>query len=82
MLATKMVKEGFGVAGSAIDIGAANHVLAACSEEFTAAFNPYFANDMGRFSSPHPAALDRQNHQEIVRVFCGDAGRKGPYRID
>jgi hypothetical protein len=54
MPGTKMVKEGFGVAGGAIDIGAASHVLAACSEEFAAAFSPCFANDTGRFPRSIP----------------------------
>jgi hypothetical protein len=54
MHGTKMVKEGVGVAGGVIDIGAANHVLAACSEEFTLAFSPCFANDTGRFPRSIP----------------------------
>ena len=51
-------EEGFGVAGGAIDIGTASHVLAACPEEFAAAVSFCFANDTGAVSSPHPTALD------------------------
>ena len=68
MLGTKMVREGFGVAGGDIDIGAANHVRAACSEKFAADFGPFFSNDTGRFSSPHPATLDLPP-QKIVCVI-------------
>ena len=49
MLGMKMAREGFSVAGGDIDIETANHVWAACSEEFAVAFGPYFGNDTGRF---------------------------------
>jgi len=81
MLGTKMVREGFGVAGGDIDIGAANHVRAACSKKFAADFGPFFSNDTGRFSSPHPATLDLPPPENRLR-YRGGAGPKGPYRID
>ena len=67
MLGTKMVKEGFGVAGGDIRIGADILVRAALSDEFATASGQYFDNDKGRFSSPHPDALDARKSSEIVR---------------
>ncbi len=69
MLGTKMVKEGFGVAGGDIRIGADILTRAALADEFAAASGRYFDNDSGQFSSPHPDALDAQKSQEIVRVI-------------
>jgi NAD(P)-dependent dehydrogenase (short-subunit alcohol dehydrogenase family) len=69
LLGTKMVKEGFGVAGSDIGIGAEILVRAALADEFAAASGLYFDNDKGRFASPHPDALDTQKCREIVRVI-------------
>ena len=69
MLGTKMVKEGLGVAGGDIRIGAEILIRAALADEFAAASGLYFDNDKGRFASPHPDALDPQKSLEIVRVI-------------
>lgn len=69
LLGTKMVKEGFGVAGNDIRIGAEILVRAALSDEFGTASGRYFDNDMGQFTSPHPDALDTRKCEEIVRVI-------------
>ncbi|NIA68595.1 SDR family NAD(P)-dependent oxidoreductase [Pelagibius litoralis] len=69
MLASKMVKEGFGVAGNDIRIGADILVRAALSDEFAAASGQYFDNDSGRFASPHPDALDAGKSEEIVHAI-------------
>ena len=69
LLATKMVKEGFGVAGKDIRIGADILVRAVLSSEFADASGEYFDNDLGEFASPHPDALDPQKCQEVVRVI-------------
>ncbi len=53
MLGSKMVKEGFGVAGGDLSKGAEIIARAALSEEFAAASGQYFDNDSGHFSSPH-----------------------------
>ena len=58
LLATKMVKSAFGVAGSDVGIGADILVRAALSDEFANASGKYFDNDARRFGSPHPAAHD------------------------
>ncbi len=67
LLATKMVKEGFGVAGSDIGIGADILVRAALSEEFATAHGQYFDNDAKRFAPPHADALDAARCEEVVR---------------
>ena len=56
MLGSKMVQEGFGVAGNDIRIGAEILVRAALDNEFSDASGKYFDNDKGQFASPHPDA--------------------------
>ena len=67
LLASKMVKEAYGVDGHDIQIGADILSRAALSDEFADASGQYFDNDQGRFSSPHRDALDPRKSQEIVR---------------
>ena len=66
LLATKMVKEGFGMAGNNIHIGSDILVRAALSDEFGESSGLYFDNDEGRFASPHPDALDPRKCQAVV----------------
>jgi NAD(P)-dependent dehydrogenase (short-subunit alcohol dehydrogenase family) len=69
MLGSKMVKEAFGVAGGDIAIGADILCRAALDDEFGTSSGQYFDNDLGRFASPHPDALDPEKSEEIVRVI-------------
>ena len=69
LLATKMVKEGFGMAGKDIRIGSDILVRAALSDEFAEASGLYFDNDKGQFTSPHPDALDPHKCQEVIGVI-------------
>ena len=66
LLASKMVKEGFGVAGGDIRIGAAILVRAALADEFSDASGQYFDNDAGQFGAPHADALDDQKSQAVM----------------
>ena len=66
LLGTRMVKEGFGVAGKDIRIGAEILLRAALADEFATASGQYFDNDSGQFASPHPDALDPQKSATIV----------------
>jgi len=66
LLATKMVKEGFGMPGKDIAIGVGILTRAALSEEFEKASGQYFDNDSGQFSSPHSDALNLQKCEEIT----------------
>lgn len=69
LLATKMVKEGFGVAGSDIRIGADILVRAALSDDFAKATGQYFDNDAHRFAEPHPDALDPRKTARLVQAI-------------
>ena len=71
LLATKMVKEGFGVTGKDIRIGSDILVRAVLSDEFAQASGLYFDNDKGRFASPHPDALDSLKSERVVNVIQG-----------
>ncbi|MEM7295854.1 MAG: SDR family NAD(P)-dependent oxidoreductase [Pseudomonadota bacterium] len=66
LLASKMVREGFGVSGSDIGIGADILISAATAPEFASASGRYFDNDAGQFGTPHPDALDRDKRREVV----------------
>ncbi|MDJ0808175.1 MAG: SDR family NAD(P)-dependent oxidoreductase [Gammaproteobacteria bacterium] len=69
LLGTKMVKQGFGVAGGDIRKGADILVRAALAEEFATASGQYFDNDTGRFGSPHPNVLEQNEVKGIVHVI-------------
>lgn len=69
LLGSKMVKEGFGVAGSDIAIGAEILMRAALSDDFAGATGEYFDNDSGRFAPPHPDALDAEKSGEIAGII-------------
>ena len=69
LLASKMVREGFGVAGSDLGIGADILTRAALTDEFSDANGKYFDNDAGRFGPPHADALDPRNCDDVVRAI-------------
>lgn len=74
LLASKMVREGFGVAGKDPAIGAEILRRAALSEEFAGASGRYFDNDSGRFAAPHPAARDPRQVAEVMAAIRDLAG--------
>ncbi|WP_343211674.1 SDR family NAD(P)-dependent oxidoreductase (plasmid) [Aliisedimentitalea scapharcae] len=67
LLASKMVKEGFGVAGNDLSIGADILSRAALAPEFATASGQYFDNDSGGFARPHAAALDAQHANAVMQ---------------
>ncbi|MDD7805913.1 MAG: SDR family NAD(P)-dependent oxidoreductase [Endozoicomonas sp. (ex Botrylloides leachii)] len=69
LLASKMVKESFGIAGKDIGIGADILVRAALSDEFMAASGKYFDNDLGEFTDPHPDSLNDEKCDAIVSAI-------------
>lgn len=75
LLASKMVKEGFGVAGNDLGIGADILCRAALDEAFADRSGQYFDNDSGRFASPHAdaknPALVAQTVEAIEAVLAG-----------
>jgi NAD(P)-dependent dehydrogenase (short-subunit alcohol dehydrogenase family) len=58
LLATNMVKEGFGIAGNDIAIGATILRRAALDPDFAKVSGRYFDNDAGAIGQPHADALD------------------------
>lgn len=69
LLATKMVKEGFGIAGHDISQGAVILHRAALSDEFKNKTGEYFDNDTGQFVPPHEDALDPDKNQQIINTM-------------
>jgi len=69
LLATKMVKEGFGMAGNSVGIGADVLVDAALGERFAGRSGQYFDNDAGRFSDPHPGALRSSHARDVMAAI-------------
>ncbi len=66
LLATKMVREGFGMAGHDIRIGADILIRLALEDIFNNASGLYFDNDAGQLGDPHPDALDEQKLAAVV----------------
>jgi NAD(P)-dependent dehydrogenase (short-subunit alcohol dehydrogenase family) len=69
LLGTKMVKEGFGMAGKDVHIGSDILGRLALDEEFKNASGLYFDNDAGQFASPHHDALDAQKCVALVQAI-------------
>lgn len=69
LLATNMVRDAYGVAGSDIGIGAEILSQAALSDEFSDSSGKYFDNDAGRFANPHPDALDAGKCERLVNAI-------------
>ncbi len=67
LLASKMVKEGFGIAGNDLKIGADILCSAALDESFADATGKYFDNDSGRFKDPNAAALDPKHAKAVMQ---------------
>lgn len=67
LLASKMVKEGYGIEGSDLQIGADVLREAAVGATFADANGKYFDNDNGVFANPHPAALDAGHAAQVMQ---------------
>lgn len=75
LLASKMVKEGFGIAGSDLNQGADILIDAALGDRFADQSGAYFDNDSGTFAEPHSAASDPDHVQGVmarVESFVSD----------
>lgn len=77
LLASKMVKDGFGVAGKDISIGAEILERMSLEPELEKYSGHYFDNDKGEFSSPHPDALDLEKSNTIIDVIESTLASKG-----
>jgi NAD(P)-dependent dehydrogenase (short-subunit alcohol dehydrogenase family) len=71
LLATKMVREGFGTAGNDLNIGVDILTRAALSDDFSGASGRYFDNDNRRFAAPHPDAGNPVKVAGVVAAIDG-----------
>ena len=69
LLASKMVKEGFGVAGNDLSIGAEILYRAALAPDFADASGRYFDNDARAFGQPHPDALNTGKVSAVMQAI-------------
>lgn len=69
LLASKMVKEGFGIAGNDLGIGAEILIRAALSDAFADASGRYFDNDAGDFGTPDPAAANPDHVRAVMAAL-------------
>lgn len=67
LLATKMVKEAFGVSGKDVGIGSDILVRSAESDVFEGRAGQYFDNDSGDFGPPHPDGTDIAKSRALLR---------------
>jgi len=70
-----MVREGVGVQGHDVEIGADILVRAALSDEFATRSGQYFDNDSGRFAPPHADATDAQKVLRVVEAIEREVNR-------
>ncbi len=66
LIGTKMVKEGYGIAGKDIGIGGEILTRLAVSSEFSDTSGIYFDNDIGEIGTPHPDALDTAKCEDLI----------------
>ena len=69
LLGSKMVKEGFGMEGGDLKIGATILTRLAVDDEFADASGKYFDNDAGNFGPPHADALDSGKSAAVVSAI-------------
>jgi len=69
LLASKMVKEGFGIAGKDMQIGVNILYQAALDKAFADASGQYFDNDIGSFGQPNAAALDARHASDVMQAM-------------
>jgi hypothetical protein len=69
LLGSKMVKEGFGMEGGDIRIGANILTGLSLDDAFATASGKYFDNDAGDFGPPHADALDQAKSAAVVSAI-------------
>lgn len=69
LLASKMVKDGFGVAGNDIGIGANILIEAALSDRFAKATGRYFDNDSGQFAALASPDIMATEGQRVIKLM-------------
>jgi NAD(P)-dependent dehydrogenase (short-subunit alcohol dehydrogenase family) len=69
LLASKMVKEGFGMEGKDINIGADILASLAVEDKYKESTGKYFDNDAGVFAPPHSDGLDSEKVKRVVEAI-------------
>ncbi|WP_067866824.1 SDR family NAD(P)-dependent oxidoreductase [Neptuniibacter marinus] len=69
LLASKMVKNAYGIEGKSLSIGAKVLVKAAVDKDFANASGTYFDNDSNTFSAPHNDALNSEKNKALVQTI-------------
>ncbi|MEO0747170.1 MAG: SDR family NAD(P)-dependent oxidoreductase [Pseudomonadota bacterium] len=69
LLATNMVRQGFGIAGNDISIGSGILVELALGEGYDAHSGQYWDNDAGRFGPPNAAAKDPGHVADVMAAI-------------
>ncbi len=69
LLASKMVKEGFGVEGADLSIGAKVLTNMALEADLANRSGQYFDNDSGIFANPHPSGMDVIKSSMLVETL-------------
>lgn len=69
LLATKMVREGFGTSGNDLNVGVDILIRAALADEFATASGLYFDNDSGQFAQPHPDTANAVKVAGVVAII-------------
>lgn len=69
MLGSKMVSEGFGVAGGDINIGAEILCRLALEDEFKRMSGEYFDNDAGKLSKPHSDISNHAKTEQLIQAI-------------
>ena len=69
LLASKMVKEGFGVSGNDLSIGADILIKAALDDSFADKSGAYFDNDTGRFAQSHASGQDPEHRRAVMAAI-------------
>lgn len=77
LLASKMVKDGYGIAGNDINIGADILIDAALGARFADASGAYFDNDRGAFADPHASALDKGHAADVMTAITSLVSQSG-----
>lgn len=67
LLGSKMVREGFGVAGKDLRIGVEILLRAALDDAFASRSGEYFDNDIGAFAEAHDASQDPARTGALIR---------------
>ncbi len=75
LLASKMVKNAYGIAGSDISVGVNILLEAALKDSFANAHGLYYDNDIESFASPHPDALNEHKSQLLIETMEAVLGR-------